>query len=459
MKSRKVGRRGFLKGTAALVGGLTAGVTQPASGQENGSKLINYSDIRPVGEVSRFERKIVRRGSASVGLTPLQDLHGIITPADLHFYENHENGVIPDIDPKEHRLLIHGMVDRPVELTMDELKSLPSVSRICFVECGSNSNNIFDKKAKTVQDIHGKSSCSEWTGVALSLLLKEVGVQRGGEWLIGVSADPSGHAHSFPMAKAMDDVIVAYAQNGAALRVENGYPLRLIMPGWHARINVKWLNRIKVVDQPYTLRQESFSYMAHGPAGMYTYEFAGPKAFAYHHETPVKSTITFPSGGQRLPKPGVYEITGLAWSGAGAIRKVEVSADGGKTWKTAQLQEPVIPRAFTRFRLPWKWDGSEVMLQSRSTDETGAVQVRPEQVGWSTHPESPEQVSVWGVDTSAACRDFLGDALCKELPTRAGMSIIQSWKINKDGTVENPMPLMAANHGAKSSSDPEEHEH
>jgi hypothetical protein len=257
----------------------------------------------------------------------------------------------------------------------------------------------------------------------------------------------------------MDDVIVAYAQNGAPLRLENGYPLRLIMPGWHARINVKWLNRIKVVDQPYTLRQESFSYMAHGPAGMYTYEFAGPKAFAYHHETPVKSTITFPSGGQRLPKPGTYEITGLAWSGAGAIRKVEVSTDAGNTWKTAQLQEPVIPRAFTRFRLPWKWDGSEVILQSRSTDETGAVQVRPEQVGWSTHPESPKQVSVWGVDTSETCRDFLGDALCSQLPTRAGMSIIQSWKINRDGTVENPMPLIAENHGAKSSADPEEHEH
>src|ERR1051326_6084369 len=164
---RRLGRRGFLKGTAALVGGLTTGMAGTASAQENGTKLINYSQIRPVGEVSRFERKMVRRGSASVGLTPLQDLQGIITPSDLHFYENHENGIIPDIDPKEHRLLIHGMVDRPVELTMDEIKSLPSVSRICFVECGSNSNNIFDKKAETAQDIHGKTSWWEWARGAM----------------------------------------------------------------------------------------------------------------------------------------------------------------------------------------------------------------------------------------------------------------------------------------------------
>jgi sulfane dehydrogenase subunit SoxC len=475
MRSKKFDRRGFLTGGAALVGGLAVGGTRRAhaqghehgeteasqvtsGGQETGTRMLHDAEIRPLGEVSRFERKIVRRGSATVGLTPLQDLQGIITPSDLHFYENHENGIIPDIDPQQHRLLIHGMVDRPVELTMDEIKRLPSVSRICVVECGSNSNNLFDKKAKTVQDIHGKSSCSEWTGVPLSLLLKEVGVQRGAEWLIGVAADPSGHAHSFPMAKAMDDAIVAYAQNGAPIRIDNGYPLRLVMPGWHARINVKWLNRIKVVDQPYALRQESFSYMVHGPAGMYTYEFAGAKAFAYHHETPCKSTITFPSGGQKLPKPGMYEISGLAWSGAGVIRKVEVSADDGKTWKVAQLQEPVLSRAYTRFRLPWMWDGSEVILQSRAIDETGAVQPRPEQVGWSTAPKSGDQVSIWGADTSEACRSFLGDDLCSRLPRRVGMSIIQSWKVNRNGTVENPMPLMAENHGVVPSGDTE-HEH
>jgi sulfane dehydrogenase subunit SoxC len=466
MRSKKFDRRGFLTGGAALVGGLAVGGTRraivhaqdhahaeieasqvTAGGQEPGPKMIHDSEVRALGETSRFERKIVRRGSGSMGLTPLQDLQGIITPSELHFYENHENGNTPDIDPQQHRLLIHGMVDRPVELTMDEIKRLPSVSRICVLECGGNTNNMFDKKAKTAQDIHGKASCSEWTGVLLSLLLKEVGVQRGAEWLIGVAADPSSHAHTFPMAKAMDDVIVAYAQNGIPLRIENGYPLRLVMPGWHARLHVKWLNRIKVVDQPYALHQEVASYMEHGPAGMFTYEFAGAKAFGYHHETPCKSIITFPSGGQQLPKPGIYEISGLAWSGAGAIRKVEVSVDSGKTWKVAQLQEPVLPRAFTRFRLPWKWEGSEVIVQSRSTDETGAVQASPEQVGWTNSPKSPAQVSVWGSDTSEACRSFLGDDLCSRLPRRIGMSIIQSWKVNRNGTVENPMPQMAESHG------------
>ena len=194
MKSKRLGRRGLLKGGAALVGGLALGGLRPASAQESGSKLIHDANIRPLGEVSRFERKIVRGGfggSNANALTPLQDLHGIITPADLHFYVNHENGATPDIDPRQHRLLVHGMVDRPVELTMDEIKTLPSVSRICFVECNGNSGSQFDKNAKTAQDIHGRSSCSEWTGVPLSLLLKEVGVQRGAEWVIAGPIDSS----------------------------------------------------------------------------------------------------------------------------------------------------------------------------------------------------------------------------------------------------------------------------
>jgi sulfane dehydrogenase subunit SoxC len=446
MKSKKLARRGLLKGGAALVGGLAMGGLRPATAQESGSKLIHDANIRPLGEVSRFERKIVRGGfggSNANALTPLQDLHGIITPADLHFYVNHENGATPDIDPREHRLLIHGMVDRPVELTMDEIKTLPSVSRICFVECNGNSGSQFDKNAKTAQDIHGRSSCSEWTGVSLSLLLKEVGVQRGAEWVIATAADPSRHAHSLPLSKAMDDAIVAYAQNGEALRLENGYPLRIILPGWSGRINVKWLNRIKVTDEPYMNRQETFAYMEQGPAGMGTYAYAGPKAFAYHHESFVKSIITFPSGGQRLPRRGMYEISGLAWSGAGVIRKVEVSTDNGKTWKDAPLQEPIIPYAFTRFRLGWKWDGGEAILQSRSTDERGNIQPTPQQVGGTPNPTSPNQVSIWGSDNSEACRSLLGDELCSKLPVRAQRSIIQSWKVNRDGTVVNPMPDMA----------------
>jgi sulfane dehydrogenase subunit SoxC len=446
MNSKQSGRRRFLKGSAALVGGLAVGGIRPASGQESGTRLIQDWTIRPLGEVSRFERKIVRRGfggSISNALTPHQDLHGIITPSELHFIVNHENGATPDIDPSQHRLLIHGMVDRPVELTMDEIKRLPSVSRICFVECNGNSGSQFDKDAKTVQDIHGRSSCAEWTGVPLSLLLKEVGVQRGADWLVGVAADPGRHGHSFPMDKAMDDAILAYGQNGQALRIENGYPLRLILPGWSGRINVKWLNRIKVVDEPYMNRQESFAYMEQGPAGMGAYAFAGAKPFAFHHESYTKSFITYPSGGQRLPAPGSYEISGLAWSGAGVIRKVEVSSDGGRTWKDAQLQDPVLSKAFTRFHIPWRWDGGEAILQSRSTDDRGNLQPTPEQVGGTPNPSQTSKVSVWGSDNSEACRSLLGDDLCSRLPVRAQRSIIQSWKVNRDGSVDNPMPAMA----------------
>jgi len=446
MNSKQSGRRRFLKGSAALVGGLAVGGIRPASGQESGTKLIQDWTIRPLGEVSRFERKIVRRGfggSISNALTPHQDLHGIITPSELHFIVNHENGATPDIDPSQHRLLIHGMVDRPVELTMDEIKRLPAVSRICFVECNGNSGAQFDKDAKTVQDIHGRSSCAEWTGVPLSLLLKEVGVQRGADWLVAVAADPGRHGHSFPMEKAMDDAIIAYAQNGQAMRIENGYPLRLILPGWSGRINVKWLNRIKVVDEPYMNRQESFAYMEQGPAGMGTYAFAGAKAFAFHHETFTKSFITYPSGGHRLPGPGSYEISGLAWSGAGVIRRVQVSADDGRTWKDAQLQDPVLSKAFTRFRVPWRWDGGEAILQSRSTDDRNNVQPTPEQVGGTPNPTSASQVSIWGSDNSEACRSILGADLCSRLPVRAQRAIIQSWKVNRDGTVDNPMPAMA----------------
>ena len=404
---------------------------------------------------------MVRRGygrNIANALTPLQDLHGVITPNDLHYYVNHENGATPDIDPSQHRLLIHGMVDRPVELTVDEIKLLPSVTRVCFLECNGNSGSMFEKNALTVQDIHGRSSCAEWTGVPLSVLLNEVGIQKGGDWLVAVAADPSRHGHSIPVGKAMEDGILAYAQNGEALRLENGYPLRLILPGWSGRISVKWLNRIKVVDEPYMDRQESFAYMEQGPAGMGTYAFASPKAFAYHHLTYTKSVITFPSGGQHLPRPGLYEISGLAWSGSGAIRKVEVSSDGGRTWNVARLQEPVLPCAFTRFRLPWKWDGGETVLQSRSTDDRGDVQPTPQQVGGTPNPSSPEQMSIWGSDDSEACRSFLGDDLCSRLPVRAQRSIIQSWKVNPDGTVTNPMPEMAKALALRLPA-PDEHDH
>jgi sulfane dehydrogenase subunit SoxC len=341
---------------------------------------------------------------------------------------NHENGVVPNIDPAQYKLVIQGMVDRPLVLTLDEIKRLPSVSRICFLECNGNGGGIFEDDAKTAQDTHGRTSTSEWTGVPLSIILREAGIQSGAKWLITQAADPSRHAHDVPVFKAMEDGILAYAQNGAPLRLEQGFPLRLVLPGWGGRINVKWINRIRVMDHPYLPRQEIFAHMDHSPAGPLTWWIAGNKAFSYQFTMFPKSVITFPSGGQTLPGPGNYEIEGIAWSGAGAIRRVEVSTDGGRTYQDAKLQEPIISMAHTRFRFAWRWNGQEALLQSRATDDQGDVQPTPGQVK-----------EIWGTDNSAECRSVMGD-LCNRIPRRTVNAVITTWKLNRDGTVINHMP-------------------
>jgi sulfane dehydrogenase subunit SoxC len=330
--------------------------------------------------------------------TPLNETLGIITPSALHF-EVHRGGV-PDIDPHKHRLLIHGMVDRPVVLSVEEIKRLPSTSHILFLECAGNTGSEWRAPTrKTVQATHGLTSCSEWTGVPLSVLLREAGVQQGATWLLAEGVDASGNERSIPMAKAMDDVLIAYGQNGEALRPENGYPLRLIVPGWEGNFNMKWLRRIKLVDQPYMTRMESTRHAALMPDG---------KARQLGLVMEAKSVITFPSGAQQLLGPGFYEIKGLAWSGRGLVRRVEISTDGGKTWQDAHLQEPVLRFAHTRFRLDWPWDGREAVLQSRCTDETGYVQ-----------PTRAALVKVRGLNSV-----YYNNA-------------IQSWKVAADGSVHN----------------------
>ena len=401
-------RRRFLRRGITLGAALAAGQAAPASAQSDAapddpSKVLG-GPIRPYGERSRFEQAVRERSPFSktdeVGgtRTPLGESVGIITPSSLHF-EVHRGGV-PDIDPRKHRLLIHGMVDHPVILTMEEIKRLPSVSRIYFIECGGNTFTEWRAPTgKTVQGTHGATSCSEWTGVALSLLLREAGIQKSASWIVAEGADASGNERSIPMAKAMDDVLVAYGQNGEAPRPENGYPLRLIVPGWTGNINVKWLRRITVVDRPYLTRMDGAGQPNLMPDG---------KARQLVFVMEAKSVITFPSGGQRLPGPGFYEITGLAWSGHGLVRRVEVSTDGGKTWRDALLQEPVLRFAHTRFRFPWRWDGREAVLQSRCTDETGYVQ-----------PTLADLVKVRGLNS------------------RFHLNAIQSWKVAADGSVHN----------------------
>jgi sulfane dehydrogenase subunit SoxC len=400
-------RRRFLKGSVALGAALVAGAGRPIEGRaqpapDDPSKVLG-GPLRPYGERSRFEQTVRDKnlhmtdemGSNS---TPLDETLGIITPSALH-YVVHRGG-LPDIDPRKHRLLIHGMVDRPVILAMEEIKRLPSTSRILFLECAGNTQTEWRAPTgKTVRDTHGVTGCSEWTGVPLSLLLREAGIQQGAAWIVAEGADATGNERSIPMPKAMDDVLVAYGQNGEAIRPENGYPLRLIVPGCEGNANVKWLRRITVVDRPYMTRMETTEHTALVPDG---------KARQFNFVMEAKSVITFPSGGQRLATPGFYEIRGLAWSGRGLIRRVEVSTDSGRTWRDARLQEPVLPLAHTRFRFDWRWDGREAILQSRCTDETGYVQ-----------PMLAELVRVRGLNSI-----YYNNA-------------IQSWKVAADGSVHN----------------------
>ena len=408
MNAKEPGRRRFLKEGAALAG-LAVGAIRSARGQTPGAEKTDArpKDTHAYGERSHFDNS--SRGPVEAGVvggrTPLQDSAGIITPAALHFTVG-GTFPYPDIDPLKHRLMIHGMVERPLIFTMEELRYLPSVSRVHFVECAGNSIPL--SPLETVQLACGNTSCSEWTGVPLSALLKEAGVQKGANWLVAEGAEPARHTRSLLLEKAMDDCIVAYAQNGEPVRPEQGFPLRLMVPGWEGNINVKWLRRIKLVDRPYMTMAETTKYTSLRPDGT---------ARWYQFELGPKSVITRPSGGQKLPGKGFYEITGLAWSGGGVIRRVEISTDGGRSWKEAQLQEPVHRIAHTRFRMDWNWDGEEAVLQSRCTDERGGVQ-----------PSLAELSGTWG-----ASPDYWRTHLSIHF------NAIQPWKVTREGSVHNAL--------------------
>jgi sulfane dehydrogenase subunit SoxC len=320
----------------------------------------------PYGERAQAEESVVREVlDAGGSLCPLADIAGTITPNAL-FYEIHYGG-IPAIDPVEHRLLVHGLVEQPTLFTIDDLKRFPAVSAVHFLECSGNSFFEWQEASigKTVTETHGLTSCAEWTGVPVATVLREVGLKPGAVWMLAEGADAVGHDRSIPVEKAMRDGLLAYAANGEALRPSQGYPLRLILPGFEGNTNVKWLRRLKLGDVPWQTRQETSHYTDLMPDGT-------ARQFTFVMEA--KSVITHPSGGQSLPRPGFVEITGLAWSGRGRVTQVDVSTDGGATWTPATLQEPVLPIAWTRFRLPWTWDGQPARLRSRAIDETGYVQ-------------------------------------------------------------------------------------
>ena len=374
-----VTRRSFLTRSAAAVGavGIAAVAPRAAEAAEPpdtppwmkapGAGMSEY------GAPSKFESKVTRTlirsqpGTTGSGAsrTPLEALDGMLTPSGLHF-ERHHSGV-PEIDPAQHRLLVHGMVKRPLLFTVDSLLRYPMVSRIHFIECAGNSQVMYGPTPPnlSVGQAHGLIACSEWTGVSLRSLLEEAGADAGAGWLLAEGADAAAMSRSIPMAKAMDDAFLALFQNGERLRPENGYPVRLFVPGYQGNMHVKWLRRIKVTSQPTMTKDETSRYSKLQGDG---------KVLGLDFRMEVKSLITRPSPSLALPGAGLHEVSGIAWSGNGAIRRVEVSTDGGQSWRDAELSGPVLPRALTRFRLPWTWSGGATVLKSRATDETGAVQ-------------------------------------------------------------------------------------
>ena len=288
-----------------------------------------------------------------------------LTPNGLHFVRNHHG--TPDIDPARHRLMLHGWVDRPLSFSTDALLRHPLQSRKLVIECGGNSSaGWFEEPVqRTVGLTHGLVSCAEWTGVPVALLLDECGVRAGAAWLVAGGADASALQMSLPLDKVREDCLVGLFQNGERLRPENGYPMRLIVPGWKGVLHVKWLSTLQLSDQPAMARNETARYTELLPSG---------KAQQFSFAMGVKSVITTPSHGQRLGGPDVYEIRGLAWSGSGAVRRVEVSADGGQHWVDAALQAPVEAHSWARFRAAWRWDGRPALLQSRASDDSGQTQ-------------------------------------------------------------------------------------
>jgi sulfane dehydrogenase subunit SoxC len=361
--------------SAAPLGSLSGAAAEPLADApltDPPWSLEPGATIEPYQRPSRFEKNVVRtlnnpngQPGAQGARTPHHLVNGTITPNGLHFVVSY--GGAPDIDPDKHRLVIHGLVKRPLVFTLDALGRYPMITRVTFLECGGNSAPLFSPQPlqANVQALHGLASCAEWTGVRLSTLLEETGIDPKAKWFIAEGGDAPHLARSVPLKKGLDDAMIALYQNGERLMPANGYPTRLLLPGYEGNMNVKYLRRIKLVEEPAMSFWESKVYAQILPSG---------KAYQFYLLQEVKSFITQPSPGLTLKGPGLYEISGIAYSGAGRITKVMVSADGGQSWAEAALQEPVMSKAFTRFRLPWRWNGGAVILQSRAWDEAGNAQ-------------------------------------------------------------------------------------
>jgi sulfane dehydrogenase subunit SoxC len=392
MKKMDPSRRNVLSLGAGLAALTACNSAKQESPSMLGAPLSAHGNRSPhVTSVRALPPPDTKTPATGSSRTPLQDTYGIITPSGLHF-ERHHSGV-PDIDPATHELLIHGLVEQPLVYKLEDLKRFPSVSRIHFVECSGNGRSEYSGNlGANPATSHGLASCSEWTGVPVKLLLAEAKVKPEAKWVIAEGGDACRLTRSVPLAKLLDDALIVYGQNGEPIRPEQGYPMRLLLPGWEGNINTKWLRRLNVTDGPAMTEHETAYYTDLLPDG---------KARQFSFELEAKSVITRPAGGQKMPGgAGTYEITGLAWSGRGKIQRVEISVDDGKSWKDAELQQAGFTKAFTRFRMPGTWDGGAASLQSRATDDTGYMQPTADEMlaargrNYSYHNN---QIKVWYV--------------------------------------------------------------
>ena len=406
-----IDRRALLRSALFSAGIAAAGVGAAQADDNIGADAPEWMKTpgRPLsayGTPSHWQEKVQRiytiapgRAGTGSSRTPLHLLEGTITPNGLH-YERHHNGV-PDIDPAQHQLFIHGMVKRPLAFSLDALMRYPMETQIRFLECSGNSG-IFNQpqpQQVTAGELNGLLSCSEWTGVRLATLLAEAGVAKEAKWVVAEGADAAAMSRSIPLEKCLDDAMVALYQNGEAIRPEQGFPMRLLLPGFEGNMNVKWLRRLNVTDAPVDARDETSHYTELMPSG---------KARQFMFPQGAKSAIIKPSFGMTMKGAGLYEVSGLAWSGAGRISKVEVSADGGQSWAVAALSEPVLSKAVTRFRLPWHWDGRPTVLISRATDEAGGTQ--PTRDSWMAQFAPGQQyhfngIQGWGIDADGTVKN------------------------------------------------------
>ena len=396
------------------IGGLTGAAAEPVKEPPWG--LATGDIIPPYQTPSPYEKQVARTTDNpenaprnSRARTPHHLLNGTITPNGLHFTICHDG--VPNIDPAQHRLVIHGLVKKPLMFSVEDLDRYPMETRIAFLECGGNSANLFSSEAlqADVQALHGLASCAEWTGVLVSTLLEETGIDPKARWMIAEGADAPHLSRSVPMKKALDDAMIALYQNGERIQPGQGYPMRLFLPGYEGNMNVKYVRRLMLAENPAMSIYESRNYSQVLPDG---------KSYRFYFLQEVKSFISTPSHGMSLKEPGYYIISGLAYSGTGRIRKVMVSADGGQSWGEAALSQPVLPRAFTRFRMPWRWNGGPAILQSRAWDEGGNVQ-----------PTRAELIAVRGT-TQKPVQNALG------FPSQH-FNAITSWAVDGKGEVRH----------------------